>query len=614
MKQSIATNRAKGAAGMALGGVWFALMGIAVHATSGLCSWELAAFSRASIGLVFAIVLTQIHKPIPMQILTSVVTWSHWLLWLRSLFGIVAVVCLFYSLQNLPVAMTMTLINTYPIWFVLVAAIFSRQRISVAGYLGVVSAVVGVVLVYGPSSTGNVFFACSIALAQGLFTALSMLVLQRLGNTDPRIVVIHYSTCATIVTAVLLLAGGLGGGIVLSSKAWPLAGLLVAAGVCGSLGQLSRTYALGIAGDGIVVIAGLVQVVFGFVADIGFWDRAFSRAEIFGMLLILIPSLVLMSGLFLKSQRDESGKNEFESVSESFLYLDLSRRILRRAVQFAGWGIWVLIYRSKRSFPTVISVCFLLGGGAMIYWSDEIEAYGLLEASILENIGAGLIGGTLLTVGFQVAVKKERLVHGIDYFKLASDISLAQSEIRILTTFSYLFSQDQDVDQAVSLPELQNCRKQLLKVVSNVDSSVSVRVLVLDPLSEGARQRSLDRPDVDVIRILWDNVAILEAWKQLYAGGQFDVRVYSSLPRLSLISVDDSASISFFERNKSISVSRRSVLSYQTPAGQFVRASFDDLWSDQNTLTISDYVKQQFSEMPDDSRTIIEGDAKDFLQ
>ena len=49
---------------------------------------------------------------------------------------------------------------------------------------------------------------------------------------------------------------------------------------------------------------------------------------------------------------------------------------------------------------------------------------------------------------------------------------------------------------------------------------------------------------------------------------RLEVRVYSFLPRMSMISWDNVASVSFFERGRSISASRRTIVSLDTPLGQ----------------------------------------------
>jgi hypothetical protein len=118
---------------------------------------------------------------------------------------------------------------------------------------------------------------------------------------------------------------------------------------------------------------------------------------------------------------------------------------------------------------------------------------------------------------------------------------------------------------------------------------------VLDPTCEGAAARAADRRDAKVIESLWENIQNLAAWAERYGPeaehmpSRVNVRVYTAVPRMALMQWDNTLLVSFFERDKPISLSRTTILSVDQPIAAFFFQCFHDLWIDRHTVSIKEF-------------------------
>jgi hypothetical protein len=117
---------------------------------------------------------------------------------------------------------------------------------------------------------------------------------------------------------------------------------------------------------------------------------------------------------------------------------------------------------------------------------------------------------------------------------------------------------------------------------------------LLNPSSDGAKQRCNDRRNADVLGCINSNIEFLWELKKQFPSPSFEVRVYDTLPRISLFQWDDLVSVAFFERDRSISESPRTEIRTNNPLGHFVLSAFDDLWNDSHTITLEKFVEQNY--------------------
>ncbi len=270
---------------MLLSGLAFAAMGSLAHGLRSQCDWQLIVLARAALQLVFAVLLA-LAAGAPLLV------WRCRVLWVRSIAGSIAMVCMFFAYTRLPVSEVLTLVNLFPIWVALLSWPLLREPPSGPVWLAVASGVIGVLLIQQPHfAAGN--FAALLAVASSVFTAIAMIALHRLADLDPRTIIVHFSAVALLCCIGSLVAFDWTGAVPSAWPAWPLL-LLLGVGILALIGQLFLTKAYA-AGDATrVSVVGLTQIVFAMLFDMLFFDHAFRMPTLLGMGLVLGPAAWLM--------------------------------------------------------------------------------------------------------------------------------------------------------------------------------------------------------------------------------------------------------------------------------------------------------------------------------
>jgi drug/metabolite transporter (DMT)-like permease len=267
-----------------LGGAFcFAAMGATTHALGPRCDWLVVALVRALIMFASTALMARAAR-------VRLVVFRPPTLWMRSLGGSFSLVGNFYALTRLPVADAITLSNTYPLWIFLVTAFALRQVPAAAEVLGMISGIVGVVLIQQPHLGGD-RFAVLVALLSSVSTAVAMMGLHRLRGLDPRAIMAHFAGVASLVAGAWLLLRR--DAIAATTLDATTLLLLLGVGVTGTAGQyfLTRAYASGPPTQ--VAVIGLTQVVFALGFDVVLWQRSLTLVSLAGFVLVLAPTALL---------------------------------------------------------------------------------------------------------------------------------------------------------------------------------------------------------------------------------------------------------------------------------------------------------------------------------
>ena len=132
-----------------------------------------------------------------------------------------------------------------------------------------------------------------------------------------------------------------------------------------------------------------------------------------------------------------------------------------------------------------------------------------------------------------------------------------------------------------------------LRHAARQPSFVGIQILFLHPGSWAAQLRAEERKDEDVIGRILESLATLRAlMTQLEGTGARDrveIRLFARMPPFALFQTDDFASISFYYRDRPISEVTRYEFFRDSPLGEFVEKTFDDLWRDERTVTLEEY-------------------------
>jgi drug/metabolite transporter (DMT)-like permease len=259
----------------------FASMGAMAHEVGPRCDWLLIALIRILFTFASSVLLVRLAG-------AKLVVFSPPTLWIRSVAGTTSLVCTFYALTHLPVADVITLINTYPLWIVLLS--LRQIKRSELGFdlLCVTSGVAGVALIQRPYLSGQGNFAVLVALLSSFSSAIAMLGLHRLRAVDARAVVAHFSGLGSLVlSAWILLHPHDSRTMTLDVTAIVL---LLGVGLTGTIGQVFLTKAFAAGAPSRVSVLSLTQVVFAMVYDMVLQGRVLSVSTLAGFALVLIPT------------------------------------------------------------------------------------------------------------------------------------------------------------------------------------------------------------------------------------------------------------------------------------------------------------------------------------
>ncbi len=195
------------------------------------------------------------------------------------------------------------------------------------------------------------------------------------------------------------------------------------------------------------------------------------------------------------------------------------------------------------------------------------------RANLLLNLAPEFLGAivtVLIIQPFLTRIEEERVREHIrlDYPAFCEQVASATDVVFVLDTFSYLFS-GRTADRFVRA------------ATAAVGRGAVVRVLLLDPESLAARQRSAEiREDVrrEIMRNLRD-LHRLQAGLPAGRRDQFQVRLYAAAPSIQLYRWGERMMVSFYPVDRLSGEGQQLEVRVSTPLGSFVAERFADLWA-----------------------------------
>lgn len=167
----------------------YAVINLAVKYLHHLPASELVVF-RASVSFLLCFYFLKKKK---------MAVWGHnkKLLILRGLTGTLALFSLFTVLQKIPFAVAMTLINLTPIFTVIIAHVFLREKANLAQWIFLVLSFMGVIMIRGGIEPVP-WLWMFLGMGAALFAAITYTIIRQLRKTDDALVVILYFPMVTI--------------------------------------------------------------------------------------------------------------------------------------------------------------------------------------------------------------------------------------------------------------------------------------------------------------------------------------------------------------------------------------------------------------------------------
>ena len=222
---------------MALGALFFAMMGVCIKlASSSYQTMEIVMYRGLTGIVMFAVMLRMsglsLATPVPRLHVQ------------RNAAGIAAMSLWFYAIGHLPFATAMTLNNMSSVWIgtILIAGAWWKTRRMAYPWLfvAVVAGFVGVVLLLEPRCEGNAPLPSVLGVCSGMLSAMAYMQVSALGKAgEPELRTVFYFSLGTTLVGLVgtLVFGGF------TPLHWQTAWLLPATGIFASLGQLCLTRA-----------------------------------------------------------------------------------------------------------------------------------------------------------------------------------------------------------------------------------------------------------------------------------------------------------------------------------------------------------------------------------
>lgn len=233
----------------------------------------------------------------------------------------------------------------------------------------------------------------------------------------------------------------------------------------------------------------------------------------------------------------------------------------------------------------VIGCVVVLAGGLIgaAYAAGDDRA-----KDILLGVGVNLLSSVVFfvlleTYWQQMKRANGKEVDGFDYTRFARNVARSR-HVRVLATFIYPLTRHpaHAADRAALLAALREAVAR--------PGFVGVQMLFLNPTSYPARSRAAERKDDDVLKRMGEALDtlrdLLAALADAPARGRVEVRLFSRMPPFALFQMDTFGSISFYFRDRPISEVTRYEFFTDSPLGGFVEKTFDDLWRDEQTVTL----------------------------
>ncbi len=205
----------------------------------------------------------------------------------RSLTGLAAMACYFYSIKKLPLADAVLLNYTSPIFVGLIASFWLKEQLTLRRKLAIAVGLLGVLCLFRPSAA-IASTAGLMGLVSGLLAGFALTSVKKLSATDPGTrIVFYFSLFSSLISAVPMLWQ-----FVMPSFGLML--LLLGLGFVGTVGQLFLTQAYKLAPASQVSPLGFFGLIFAGLIGFVLWGETPDVSMLVGMLFIVTSGVLVV--------------------------------------------------------------------------------------------------------------------------------------------------------------------------------------------------------------------------------------------------------------------------------------------------------------------------------
>ena len=215
------------------------------------------------------------------------------LLFLRGLFGGIAILICFWSISKLGVGKGTVLIYAFPIFGSIFSAVLLKEKVGMIRFAAVLTAFVGIYLLAAANGNGTTFLGVFgknelLAIFGAILGGLALVIVKKLHDTDSSYA-IYFAQCVIGLWVVAVPANvvpcsiGFSGGL-----------LLVAIGVTATIGQLLSTEGIRYLDVSTGSLLGMLVPVLNYIMGVTLFGESFSLSSAIGSLIVITSCVVVL--------------------------------------------------------------------------------------------------------------------------------------------------------------------------------------------------------------------------------------------------------------------------------------------------------------------------------
>ena len=219
------------------------------------------------------------------------------LLILRGVLGTVALICIFYAIRNMPLSLSTVIQYTYPIFISIFAGIFINEKITKNIVLALIIGWIGILVILNPTQLSALkveidIFSIIIAFIGSITTSIAYITVKKLSLTENIYIIIKYFP---LISIIILLPAVLINWVTpsISDLVW-----LFGIALFTQLGQTFLTIGLKNLPASEASSINYLQVLFGSIWGIIFFNEFLNINFLFGSLLVLLGTIISTSKIF----------------------------------------------------------------------------------------------------------------------------------------------------------------------------------------------------------------------------------------------------------------------------------------------------------------------------
>jgi len=213
---------------------------------------------------------------------------------LRSVIGISAMSCMFYSVTHMVLADATAILFSRPLFMILIAFLFLGERISWRHAAAIVFGFFGILLIAKPGTSS--FQPTALVAATGaLFAVFVVVIIKKLAATERTMVIMFYYTMWTTLFSFIPAI------FVWKNPSMKEFALLLAIGCIGVAGQSLITHGFGMGEATVTVPFDYLRLVYATLFGIFVFHEFPGALNIIGSIFIILSNLYI---LFLKSAKE----------------------------------------------------------------------------------------------------------------------------------------------------------------------------------------------------------------------------------------------------------------------------------------------------------------------